>query len=130
MKIAVTFDKENGNVFQHFGHTENFKFYEIQDNQIKSSEVINTNGQGHGALGGFLKDNGTEILICGGIGSGAQNALTEAGIKFFAGVTGSADEAVKNYLAGKLEFNPEPHCDHDHEHEHHGHDCGHHSCEK
>ncbi len=127
MKIAVTFDKENGNIFQHFGHTENFKFYDIEGSEIKSSEVINTNGQGHGALGGFLKDNGAEVLICGGIGSGAQNALTGAGIKFFAGVTGSADEAVKNYLAGKLEFNPDPHCDH-HGHEHHGHNCGHHSC--
>ena len=60
MKIAVTY--ENGNVFQHFGHTEAFKVYDIEDGKIKSSEVIPTNGSGHGALAGFLKDLGVSTL--------------------------------------------------------------------
>ena len=52
MKIAVTY--ENGNVFQHFGKTENFIVYEVENGEILNSQVINTNGEGHGALAGFL----------------------------------------------------------------------------
>ena len=84
MKIAVTYD--NGNVFQHFGHTEAFKVYDIEDGKIKSSEVIPTNGSGHGALAGFLKDLGASTLISGGIGGGAQMALSEAKIELYAGI--------------------------------------------
>ena len=126
MKIAVTF--ENGNVYQHFGHTEKFKLYTVEDDRIVSLKIVDTNGSGHGALSGFLKDNGVDVLICGGIGGGAQNALTEAGIKFFGGVQGSADGAVMAYLQGKLTYNPDVHCDH-HDHEHgEGHTCGEHGC--
>ena len=70
MKIAVTYD--NGNIFQHFGKTENFKVYEVEDNQVVSSEVIGSNGTGHGALAGLLSEQGVDVLICGGIGGGAQ----------------------------------------------------------
>ena len=101
MKIAVT--HEMGNVFQHFGHTEQFKLYEVEGSEIKKISLINTTGSGHGALAGFLKENGVDVLICGGIGGGAQNALNEAGIKFFGGVRGNADMAVIAYLKGELD---------------------------
>ena len=52
MKIAVTY--ENGQIFQHFGHTEQFKIYEAADGKITHAEVVDTNGSGHGALAGFL----------------------------------------------------------------------------
>ena len=68
MKIAVTYD--NGNIFQHFGKTENFKVYEVEDNKVVSSEVIGSNGTGHGALAGLLSEQGVDVLICGGIGGG------------------------------------------------------------
>ena len=125
MKIAVTY--ENGQVFQHFGHTEQFKIYNVADGKILSSQVVDTNGSGHGALGGFLADMGVDALICGGIGVGAQNALTEAGIRVYGGASGDADKAVEALLAGTLAFDPNVHCDHhDHEgHEHGGdHHCG------
>ena len=126
MKIAVTF--ENGQVFQHFGHTEKFKIYDIQDSRVVSFKIVDTNGSGHGALAGFLKEQGVEVLICGGIGGGAQNALTEAGIKFYGGVLGGADQAVVAYICGKLDYNPYARCDH-HDHEHgEGHTCGEHGC--
>ena len=96
MKIAVTYD--DGEIFQHFGKTEFFKVYEAEDNQIISSEVIGSNGTGHGALAGLLADQGIDVLICGGIGGGAQAALDEAGVKLCAGVHGDADEAAKAYL--------------------------------
>ena len=123
MKIAVTY--ENGKVFQHFGRTPQFKVYEISDGSIISSEVIDTNGTGHGALAGFLSDLDAEVLICGGIGGGAQMAMNEAGIRLFAGASGNADEAVNAFLSGTLPEIGEATCDH-HDHEHQdGHDCSH-----
>ena len=104
MKIGVTY--ENGQIFQHFGHTEQFKIYEVQEGEIISSEVVDTNGSGHGALAGFLCENGVEVLICGGIGGGAQMALAEAGIQLFGGVSGDADAAVEALLKEALEYNP------------------------
>jgi len=124
MKIAVTY--ENGLVFQHFGHTEQFGIYEIEENKIVSKTVVGSGGSGHGALAGILKALGVETLICGGIGGGAQRALTDAGIRFYGGVKGSADDAVRDLLAGRLLYNPNVACDH---HDHgEGHNCGEHSC--
>lgn len=126
MIIAVTY--ENGEIFQHFGHTEQFKLYEVENGKVVKSEIMNSNGSGHGALAGLLKMFGVEVLICGGIGGGAQAALANAGIKLFGGVRGNADEAVEAYLSGKLEFNPDVKCNHHGEHHGEGHNCGEHSC--
>ncbi len=128
MRIAVTY--ENGQIFQHFGHTEQFKVYDIENGEIVNQQILFTMGSGHGALAGFLTLNKVDVLICGGIGGGAQTALAQAGIKLFGGVSGNADEAVKAYLAGNLSFNPDIKCSH-HDHEHgEGHTCGTHGCGK
>ena len=120
MKIAVTY--ENGEVFEHFGHSAEFKVYQVNGKEIVSSEIVGTNGSGHGALAGLLSDMGVDVLICGGIGVGAQNALSAAGIKLYGGVSGSADAAVKALLDGDLSYDPDVHCDH---HDHgEGHSCG------
>lgn len=124
MKIAVTY--ESGVIFQHFGHTSQFKLYEIGNNEVVRSEVVDTQGYGHGALAGFLKEQGVDTLICGGIGGGAQVALAQAGIKLYGGVAGDADAAVEALLADKLEFNPNVRCNHHHHEE--GHACGDHGC--
>ena len=122
MKIAVTY--ENGLVFQHFGHTQQFKLYTVENGKITSSEVVDTNGSGHGALAVFLKTHGVDTLICGGIGGGAQQMLAAAGIQLYAGVSGSCDAAVEALLAGTLAYQTAANCDH-HEHEHeHGDGCG------
>ena len=128
MRIAVTY--ENGNIFQHFGHTQLFKVYDIQDGKILSSEVVDTMGSGHGALAGVLTALRADILICGGIGGGAQMALAEAGIQLFGGVSGNADAAVKAFLSGELAFNPHIQCNHHGAHHHHDedHNCGNHGC--
>ncbi len=122
MRIAVTY--EDGNIFQHFGHTEQFKVYEVEDNKVVSSEVIGSNGSGHSALAGLLADDAVDVLICGGIGGGAQAALTERGIELCAGASGDADAAVEAYLKGELE-NTGANCDHHHGEEH---TCGEHGC--
>lgn len=125
MKIAVTYD--NGEIFQHFGKTQHFKIYEIEDEKITSSEIVDTNGTGHGALAVFLKALRVKVLICGGIGAGAQNALADAKIELFGGVNGNADAAAEAYAKGELKYNPEIKCDHHSEH-HSGSDCGHGGC--
>ncbi len=121
MRIAVTY--ENGEVFQHFGHTEQFKIYDVSEGQITKEQVVDTNGSGHGALAGILAQMKVDMLICGGIGGGARMALEEAGIQLYGGVAGNADQAVKAFLEGSLAYNPDVQCDH-HGHEHHGGDCG------
>lgn len=126
MKIAVTY--ENGQVFQHFGHTEQFKIYHVENGSITAFIVMDTNGSGHSALAGLLSELGVDVLICGGIGGGAKMALAEAGIKLFGGVKGSADEAVASFIAGTLAFNPEVKCNHHGEHHDGGHQCSEHGC--
>ncbi len=126
MKIAVTY--ENGQVFQHFGHTEHFKIYTVENGQVLQAQVVATNGSGHGALAGFLQEQGASALICGGIGGGARMALAQAGILIYGGVQGDADEAVAAWLRNELNYNPDAKCDH-HDHEHgEGHTCGEHGC--
>jgi predicted DNA-binding protein (UPF0251 family)/predicted Fe-Mo cluster-binding NifX family protein len=123
MRIAVTY--ENGKIFQHFGHTAQFKLYDIEDGKIVTSIVVDTNGSGHGALAGLLASGGVDALICGGIGGGAQMALANAGITLYGGVQGDADEAVQAFIEGRLGYNPDVHCDH---HDHGEHNCGEHGC--
>ena len=134
MKIAVTYD--NGQVFQHFGHTEYFKVYEVEEGKVVSAEVVDTNGSGHGALAGVLAELNVDTLICGGIGGGARNALASVGIQIYGGVSGDADAAVAALLSDSLNFDPNAKCNHHGEGHHHheeghscdGHSCGSHSC--
>lgn len=120
MKIAVTY--ENGEVFQHFGHTSQFKIYEAEDGKILSGEVVPTGGKGHGSLAGFLKEKGVDTLICGGIGGGARTALAEQGITLYPGAAGNADEQVQAFLSGSLSYDPDTQCSHHGE----GHTCASH----
>ncbi|WP_313152548.1 NifB/NifX family molybdenum-iron cluster-binding protein [Lacrimispora sp.] len=110
MKIAVTYD--NGEIFQHFGKTEHFKIYQMEEKKITSTEVIDTKGSGHGALAEFLKGLGADAVICGGIGEGARTSLSKAGIRLYPGVTGAADPAVEALLDGSLVYDLEVRCSH------------------
>jgi predicted Fe-Mo cluster-binding NifX family protein len=124
MKIAVTY--ENGQIFGHFGHTENFKIYTVEDGKVVSSVILPTLGSGHGALAGFLLANRVDVLICGGIGGGARMALQEAGIALYGGCMGYADTAVEDLLSGNLSYNPNVQCNH---HDHgEDHNCADHHC--
>lgn len=132
MRIAVTY--EDGQVFQHFGHTERFKVYDVENGEVITATTVNTNGSGHGALADILKKIRVDTLICGGIGGGAKTALSEAGIRLFGGVSGDADKAVESFLSGQLGYDPNVTCSHheEHHHDHEGacgeHGCGEHSC--
>lgn len=128
MRVATTYD--NGNIFMHFGRSEQFKIYDIQDSKVLNEQVVGTGGTGHGALAGLLANGGVDALICGGIGGGAINALTQAGIKVYAGAQGNCDACVEALIAGTLAQTGEATCDchghgYDHEHIHeHGGSCG------
>lgn len=126
MKVAITY--ENGEIFQHFGHTAAFKVYDVADGRIVSSQVVSTNGSGHSALAQLLHVLKVDALICGGIGGGAQMALAAAGIKLYGGVRGNADAAAAAFAAGKLDFDPNAKCDHHDAQHHEGHQCGEHGC--
>ena len=124
MRIAVTY--EDGYVGQHFGHTEEFKVYDVEDGGIVNTQILSSNGQGHGMLAVVLKEADVELLICGGIGMGARYALNEMDIELIPGAQGKADDVVRAYLSGTLEYDPDATCHH-HEHDHeHGCDGDHH----
>lgn len=127
MRIAVTYN--NGQVFQHFGHTEQFQVYDIEKGHIAVTTTVHTNGSGHGALADILKKIHVDTVICGGIGGGARRALEEAGIQLYGGVTGSAEDAVRALLTGTLQYDPAAKCDHHGEqHGERAHICGEHGC--
>ena len=125
-RIAVAY--ANGEICQHFGRTEQFKVYDVENGQVVRSQVVGTGGQGHGALAGVLQQLGADVLICGGIGGGAQAALASAGIRLYGGASGPADAAVDALLAGRLAYQPDVPCDHHGEHHDGGHHCGSHGC--
>lgn len=131
MRVAVTY--ENGQIFQHFGHTEQFKIYDVQEGKIIDSRIVDTKGSGHSALAGMLTALNADVLICGGIGGGARAALAAADIRLYGGVSGNADDAVTALLTGNLAYNPDIKCNH-HEHQHGENracgeqDCGEHHC--
>ncbi len=126
MKVAVTY--ENGQVFQHFGRTPQFKIYDIAEGAIQSSWILDTEGTGHGALAGFLRDAGVEVMVCGGIGGGAIYAMNDLGIKVYAGASGNTDDVIESYINGTLLQIEGATCDH-HDHENHeNHECGHGGC--
>ena len=120
MKIAVSY--EDGNIFQHFGHSKMFKIYEIDGQNIVDTKIIEAQGSGHSALATMLDDINVDALICGGIGNGAMEALVQMGIEVCSGVSGDADEAVAEYLNGSLESQG-VNCDHHNNGEEHS--CGH-----
>ena len=123
MRIAVSYDNESGEVFQHFGSTGFFKLYNVEQGKVVSSLVIAAPEQGHDALAQFLALMRVNALICGGIGGGARAALEDAGVILYGGVAGSADTAVNAFLAGTLGYDPDVHCRHHDLSEAHG--CGH-----
>jgi len=129
MTIAIPY--QQGEIFQHFGHTEQFKLYQVEEGAIVNRMLIPTGGSGHGALAALLSRLKVDVLICGGIGGGAQAALAEAGIRIFGGVQGDADAAAEAFANGTLQYDPNARCDHhDHDHEHTcgDHGCGEHTC--
>lgn len=122
MVVAVPY--ENGEIFQHYGQSGNFKLYEYWDGKLIDSAVVTAFGEGHEKMALFLQEYNVDALICGGIGDGACMALADAGIQIYAGVSGCSDESVEKFIAGTLQYEPGCSCSHHHE-DGHGCCCGH-----
>lgn len=110
MKIAVAYG--GGLVYQHFGHTPQFKVYDTHNQEIVRTQILDTCDSGHDALAQMLAQLHVDALICGGIGGCARSALTESGIRIYGGVSGDADDAVGALLFGALDFDPQARCSH------------------
>lgn len=127
MKVAVCFEK--GRVFQHFGHTEEFKIYDIKDDKVVDFYYVKTAGEGCSTLVPILKANNVNVLVCGGIGGGAHNHLTEAGIIVVPGVEGEVDDVIGELIQGTLKHGEGANCDHhDHDENHECHHDDEHKC--
>lgn len=114
MILAVPY--ENGEVFQHFGKSKEFQLFDIDNGAIQSERIILNEGSGHGALADLLGKQGVTVLLCGGIGDGAKQALADWGIRVLAGVQGEVKQIVQDYLADRLVVMEGATCNH---HEHH-----------
>lgn len=108
MHIAIPYYM--GQIFQHFGHAPQFKVYEIEDHQVLMEMIVEVEEKGHGAVADLLSSMDVRVVICGNIGENAMRALTNAGIAFYGGVTGDADEAITALVAGGLKYDPEIKC--------------------
>jgi len=111
--LAVTADEDN-NVFQHFGHCKKFALYTFSDGILMAKTFLETDGNGHDAMAGVLAEKGVKVLLCGGIGFGAMQALMAVDILVVPGLTGDIEVAVAGYLDGSLGTSTEPNC-HSHE---------------
>ena len=108
--VRVAIPYSDGRIYQHFGHAEAFKLYDVENGAVRSTCVVPAGGCGHGALAVFLKRQQADAVICGGIGAGARAALHEAGMALYAGVRGEADAAVDALIAGTLSSEAVPAC--------------------
>jgi predicted Fe-Mo cluster-binding NifX family protein len=125
MKIAVA--SMQNEVSQHFGHCEKFRLFDIKDGIVISiDEIINPAQHSHGQLPAMLMQHGVNVVVAGGIGTGAKQLLQNAGITVYSGVNGNVEEAVNLFLLGKLE-DANTDCGHHHGDDHgHGHHHGDH----
>ena len=119
MKIAVA--AMGTQVSGHFGHCENFIFFDTADGAITAEQSVPNPGHRPGFLPNFLADNGARVIIAGGMGGGAVDIFNERGVEVVVGARGDAHTAVEAYLRGDLVSTGDV-C---HEHEH-AHECGEH----
>lgn len=125
MKIAVASMQDE--VSQHFGHCEKFKIFEIENNAVVSvGEIINPATHSHGQIPAMLMQHGVNVVIAGGIGTGAKQLLQNANISVYSGINGNVKDAVALFLSGSL-VDANTDCGHHHGDDHgHGHHHGDH----
>ena len=119
MRIAVACMGEE--VAQHFGHCDNFNFYDTEDGKITAMESVANPGHKPGFLPNFLADKGAKVIISGGMGGGAVDIFNERDVEVIMGASGDAKACVEAYLRGELESTGSV-C---HKHEH-ADECGNH----
>lgn len=100
MKVVVA--AMGKNVAGHFGHCENFIFFDTENGKIVSEESVANPGHKPGFLPNFLADRGAKVIISGGMGGGAVDIFNERDVEVIVGASGDARAAVEAYLKGEL----------------------------
>lgn len=125
MKIAIA--TEGNRVSQHFGRSEYFTVFEVEDQAVNNKQLLPTEGNQHGALPDFLASLGVAAVISGGMGGGAMQKLTQKSIAVYTGVHGSIDDAIHQYINNELKPVELSAASHESHHgcqgHHHGHSC-------
>lgn len=118
MKIAMPKNEELIN--QHFGKSKKFSIVTVEDNKIVDIKDISTESlqHNHGGLSSLLVEEQVELVITGGIGQGAYDALIKEGLKVVRGARGKIEDILQQYLNGDLE-DKKIMCNHHGEHHHH-----------
>jgi predicted DNA-binding protein (UPF0251 family)/predicted Fe-Mo cluster-binding NifX family protein len=113
MIVAVPYLQ--GNVNAHFGSTQAFLVAETAEGKIEKASVFQVQGMqhNHAGIAGFLKEQGVEVILAGGMGGPMQQALKMQGFELYCGVSGPATEAVEAFLRGEIEQS-ESTCGHHH----------------
>ncbi|MBW2307993.1 MAG: NifB/NifX family molybdenum-iron cluster-binding protein [Deltaproteobacteria bacterium] len=110
MKIAIP--TAGGVLCPHFGHCEKFAIVEVVDGTIAGINWIVPPPHEPGSLPKFLKENGADMIISGGMGWRAQQFFREFGVDVKTGAPSlEPGEVVNQYLAGTL-VSGENLCDH------------------
>lgn len=100
IKIAIA--SVNGCVANHFGHCESFYIYEVENGKLLTKTNIENPGHKPGFLPNYLNDIGVNVIIAGGMGSGAIDIFNEKNIDVILGADGEVEKVALNYADGKL----------------------------
>ncbi|WP_010296377.1 NifB/NifX family molybdenum-iron cluster-binding protein [Clostridium senegalense] len=102
MKIAMP--KNGEYINQHFGKSECFFIADLDGSNIKECKEISSKDlqHNHGGLSQLLVNEGVSVVITGGIGQGAYNALKEKGLDVIRGVNGNVNDVISSFISGKL----------------------------
>lgn len=133
MKIA--FPHDGGRINQHFGQSREFAVLELENQKVVSRKIISADSlrHNHQGLADLLAGEKVEVVVVGGIGPYALEALERKGFKVITGASGDIGTAAEQYAGGELVSRGtvcghHHHQGHDHGQggrHHHG-DCGHH----
>jgi predicted Fe-Mo cluster-binding NifX family protein len=117
MKIAMP---KNGEMInQHFGQSKSFLIANVENQQIVNSQEISSESlqHNHAGLSGLFLSEGVSLVITGGIGKPALDALEQNGLKVIKGASGKCEEVLEKYLQGGLD-DKDVTCSHTGEHHH------------
>ncbi len=117
MIVAVPY--LDGTVNAHFGSTQAFLVAETSDGEITRTSVFEVQGMqhNHAGIAGFLKEQGVQVILAGGMGAPMQQALKLQGFELYCGVGGPALEAIEALLRGEI-VHSEATCGHHHGDDH------------
>jgi predicted Fe-Mo cluster-binding NifX family protein len=97
MKFAIPI--ADGKLTAHFGHCKEFAMVEVEDQNILRTEMLDPPPHEPGVLPRWLKEQGTNVVIAGGMGQRAIELFKQAGVQVFVGApVEEPEKLVKSYL--------------------------------